>query len=99
MYYPLPPDLTVKDSKIHGIGLFATEFIPSKTNLGISHYYLEGKLVRTPLGGFYNHSETPTCYSKFVNPKGKVTRVCLVTLRDVQAGEELTATYKLQPLE
>jgi SET domain-containing protein len=98
MYKPLPPDITIKDSLIEGLGLFAIEFIPAYTNLGISHYFLEGKLVRTPLGGFYNHSSNPNCYTKYVYPPGKVTRVCLVTLRDIEVGEELTAFYKIQPL-
>ena len=108
MYRPLPPDVTIKDSLIEGLGLFATEFIPAHTNLGISHHLLEGgKLVRTPLGGFYNHSNNPNCYTKidiktdklfYVYPPGKVTRVCLVTLRNIEEGEELTAFYKIQPL-
>ena len=98
MYKPLPPDITIKDSPIEGLGLFATEFIPAHTNLGISHYFLEGKLIRTPLGGFYNHSDNPNCYTKYVYPSGKVTRACLVTLRDIQAGEEITAFYKINPL-
>ena len=91
---------------IHGFGLFATEDIAANTNLGITHYFMEEKLVRTPLGGFYNHSNNPTCYSKIVNPDWgegklillKVKRACLVTLRDIKAGEEITTTYKIQPL-
>ena len=98
MYQPLPHDLTIKESKIHGLGLFAVEDIPAETNLGITHYWLEGKLVRTPLGGFYNHSEDPNCYSKIVTHHWKIQRSCLVTLRDIKAGEEITATYKIQPL-
>jgi SET domain-containing protein len=98
MYQPLPHDLTIKESGIHGLGLFAVEDIPADTNLGITHYWLEGKIVRTPLGGFYNHSEDPNCYSKIVNPDWRVKRACLVTLRDIKAGEEITATYKIQPL-
>ena len=98
MYNPLPPDVIIRKSMIHGFGLFATEDIPADTNLGITHYWLEGKLIRTPLGGFYNHSEDPSCRSKIVNPDWKVKRACLVTLRDIKAGEEITTTYKIQPL-
>jgi len=98
MYKPLSSDLTIKESLIEGLGLFATESIAAHTNLGISHYFLEGKLVRTPLGGFYNHLNNPNCYTKYVYPPGKVTRVCLVTLRDIEVGEELTAFYKINPL-
>jgi len=98
MYSPLPPDITIKDSNIHGLGLYATQDIAADTNLGISHYFFEEKIVRTPLGGFYNHSYSPNCRSKYVYPKGKITRSCLVTLREIKAGEELTAYYRIQPL-
>ena len=98
MYLPLPHDLTIKKSKVHGLGLFAAEDISSGTVLGISHYWIEGKLVRTPLGGFYNHSDTPNCYSKFVFPERKGMRACLVTLRDIKAGKELTTFYIIKPL-
>lgn len=99
MYLPLPHDLTIKESGIHGLGLFAVEDIAADTNLGITHYWLEGKLIRTPLGGFYNHSEDPNCYSKIVKGHGlRVKRACMVTLRDIKAGEEITTTYKIQPL-
>jgi hypothetical protein len=98
MYKPLPPDVTIKESLINGFGLFATEPISAKTNLGISHYFLGRELVRTPLGGFYNHSNSPNCFTKYVHPIGKVTRACLITLRDIEVGEELTASYRIQPL-
>ena len=37
MYRPLPSYLTIKSSKIDGLGLFATENIKESTSLGISH--------------------------------------------------------------
>ena len=40
MYKPLPDSLTIKTSKVNGLGLFANEFIPIGTNFGISHYKL-----------------------------------------------------------
>ena len=64
MYDPLPKQLGLKKSFIHGYGLFAKEFIPKGTVLGISHVahdlFPDG-WIRTPLGGYYNHSETPNC--------------------------------------
>ena len=94
MYKPLPYYLTIKDSEIHGLGLFAVEDIPADTNLGISHYFLvNDKIVRTPLGGFYNHSEKPNCYSKV-----HIDYAELVTLDKIKAGEEITTTYKIQPI-
>ena len=53
MYRPLPDCLTIKDSKIQGLGLFATMIIKAKTNLGLTHIYNEAhedNYIRTPLG-------------------------------------------------
>ena len=58
-YHPLPAGLTIADSGISGQGLFTTRNLVAGTELGISHYRIEGELIRTPLGGFINHSETP----------------------------------------
>ena len=91
-YRPLPNSLTIKESNIEGLGVFAKEFIPRETQLGVSHYYIGEEIKRTPLGGFYNHSEEPSCYS--ITSKDEVT---LVTKRDVQEGEEITTHYSLVP--
>ena len=100
MNRPLPDSLTIKPSEIDGLGLFAKEFIPAKTNLGISHYFADTKnqvwpenIIRTPLGGFYNHSETPNCKS-LIN----YSFASLVTSRDIEAGEELVAFYEISPI-
>ena len=61
MYKPLPDSLTIKTSGIEGLGLFAKKNIPKGTTLGISHMKMNGMLIRTPLGGFINHSDTPNC--------------------------------------
>ena len=60
MYRPLPDELTIKDSKIEGLGLFATVKIKKNSYIGLTHIrdeMFEGKYIRTPLGGFYNHSK------------------------------------------
>ena len=60
MYKPLPDNITIKRSPIHGLGLYATDTIPEDTNLGLVHFSDQSsKLHRTPLGGFYNHSNDP----------------------------------------
>ena len=51
----------VADSGIEGQGLFTTRQLVAGTELGVSHYRIEGQLIRTPLGGFINHSNTPNC--------------------------------------
>ncbi len=63
MYRPLPDGLTIKDSPIEGLGLFATVNIKKNTFIGVTHIrdeQFENKYIRTPLGGFYNHSNEPT---------------------------------------
>ena len=63
MYRPLPDGLTIKNSPIEGLGLFATIDIKKSTFIGVTHIrdeQFENKYIRTPLGGFYNHSNDPT---------------------------------------
>ena len=92
-YRPLPNMLTIKESRIEGIGLFATRDIDAPIELGITHVEhkkFEDGLIRTPLGGFINHSTTPNC--ELVDHLGnKHLRV----IKDVEAGEELTVTYNI----
>ena len=62
MYRPLPDELTIKNSPIEGLGLFANKDIKANTFIGITHIrdeQFENKYIRTPLGGFYNHSDHP----------------------------------------
>tara|TARA_R110000824_G_scaffold380863_1_gene573397 strand:- start:61 stop:393 length:333 start_codon:yes stop_codon:yes gene_type:complete len=102
MYNPLPNSLTIKKSKIHGLGLFAEKDIPRETNLGLTHTqyttFPQGWL-RTPLGGFYNHAEKPNCKLITIH-KGKfwgswVKSKELFTLKDIQKGDEITCFYSL----
>ena len=57
-YKPLPDNLTIKNSVIEGLGLFATENIAADTALGMTHIKIPiiNGYVRTPLGGFLNHT-------------------------------------------
>ena len=93
MYRPLPPYLTIKSSSVEGLGLFAVESIKKSTNIGISHItdrHFTNGYIRTPLGGFINHSNTPNC-KKFI--EGRI--ISIITLKDIKAGEELTLKYTL----
>ena len=63
MYRPLPDGLTIKNSPIEGLGLFTNIEIKKNTFIGITHIrdeQFDNKYIRTPLGGFYNHSNDPT---------------------------------------
>ena len=63
MYKPLPNCLTIQKSPIEGLGLYATKNIKANSFIGLTHIKdknFENGYIRTPLGGFYNHSNDPT---------------------------------------
>ena len=96
MYKPLPDSLTIKQSGINGLGLFAKESIGQGTNLGMSHVNIEDKMIRTPLGGFINHSGDANCVKvelRMTNEKFNYKKWNLITLRDIKEEEELTVRY------
>lgn len=95
-YRPLPNCLTINGSAIDGLGLFATCDLESGLCLGITHVSderFEDGYIRTPLGGFFNHSDAPNCEA-FTDDKF----IKLKTTRDISCGEELTARYWLYDL-
>ena len=98
MYRPLPESLTIKQSKVNGLGLFAQEDIAVATNLGLTHIKINDKIVRTPLGGFINHANEPNCAKVELMANGSEGETFkkkwnLVTLQDIKTGEELTLRY------
>jgi len=133
MYKPLPKQLTIKKSPIEGLGLYATEDIKKNSYIGVTHIrdeQFENKYIRTPVGGFYNHSNDPNVIRMVSNilPKLKFgdevdakknTReekgqkktledifyhlqeksdakyMFLISIKDIKAGDELTANYNL----
>ena len=100
-YTPLPESLTIKQSGIDGIGLFAKEGIAQGTNLGMSHVLIGSGIIRTPMGGFINHStdaNTVKVELKINGTDDPLLKVAtkkwnLVTLRDIKEGEEVTVRY------
>ena len=118
MYKALHSDITIKKSSIDGLGIFALKGIPKDTVLGISHVkdkdntgrYYQG-YIRTPLGGFINHSNEPNCIK--VKPRLKlfprhwptlkedeeVSSIAIRTMRDIKEGEELTVFYTLYKMD
>ena len=96
MYKPLPESVTIKQSDINGLGLFADQQIMQGTNLGMSHIKIVNHLIRTPLGGFINHSNTPNCSKAELlmkNDSFDYKKWNLVTTEDIKKGEELTVRY------
>ena len=92
MYKPLPESLTIKQRKVNGLGLFATQGIAQGTNLGRSHIKIDEEYIRTPLGGFINHANDANCV-KVELREDKYKRWNLVTVRNIKEGEELTVSY------
>ena len=133
MYKPLPKQLTIKKSPIEGLGLYAAEDIKKNSYLGVTHIrdeQFENKYIRTPIGGFYNHSNEPNVIRmvsdtlpklKFGDPvdskknireekdkkesledifyhlqeKSDAKYMFLIAIKNIKAGEELTANYNL----
>ena len=83
MYKPLPDSLTIKTSKVNGLGLFAQEGIAQVTNLGISHIKIDEDILRTPLGGFINHANEANAVKVELRDEKYAKKWSLVTLRDI----------------
>ena len=81
MYKPLPKCLTIKKSPIEGLGLYATTNIKTNTFIGLTHVQdkdFDNGYIRTPLGGFYNHSNNPN-----------VRRIVADNLPKLKCGDEI----------
>lgn len=94
MYKPLHKDIKIGPSLIHGLGLLAIVEIGKDTNLGATHFPNKNELhgyIRTPTGGFINHSTNPNC-RKEEDTSGILY---LITNENINAGDELTIKYTL----
>ena len=87
-YRPLPDNLELKPSDIHGYGVFAVAPIPAGKMLGLSHIQ-SPELIRTPLGGYINHSMNPNCMRI-----QEGNRWYLYAISEIRVGEEITLMYK-----
>lgn len=102
---PLPDFLTIKTSKIEGLGLFALKDIPEGTDLGITHIFdsrFQDKYIRLPLGAFINHHEIPNCNAVFAKNDseiGEIKHIRIITLKEIQEGDEITVKYIINKLE
>ena len=90
---PLPASVTINDSEIDGLGLFAVQYIKEGTYIGETHFKIDENRdwMRTPLGGFINHSEQSNAEISLTeeNIRG------LTAKRDIVKGEEITVFYTL----
>ena len=91
MYRPLPKELTIKDSLIEGLGLFSKVKLKKNSFLGVTHIrdeLFESKYIRTPLGGFYNHSKNPN-----------IMKMVSDVLPKFEFGEIMDPNKKIEPLK
>ena len=98
MYRPLPESLTIKKSPIEGLGLYATKDIKTNVFIGLTHILdekFENNYLRTPLGGFYNHSDNPNVQRMVTNilPKLKFGKLAPSTdtkseIKNIEASRE-----------
>jgi SET domain-containing protein len=92
-YRPLPSTVTINNSEIDGLGLFALENIKDGTYLGETHFKIDENRdwMRTPLGGFINHSGQSNAEISLIEDKIRG----LKAKRDILKGEEITVFYTL----
>ena len=101
MYKPLPESLTIKTSKVNGLGLFANQKLIQGTNLGMCHLKIGDTIFRTPLGGFINHSNTPNCVKAELRMTDEdlqghqyhYKKWNLIAIQNIKEGEEITLRY------
>ena len=91
-YQALPKELHIKNSSVAGQVLFAKEDIPAMMYLGISHVVVDKEIMRTPLGGFVNHSDDPNCV-KWSDNQGGCNVYHMKTIKPIKQGEELFLKY------
>ena len=102
---PLPDFLTIKESKIEGLGIFATKDIQDGSDLGISHVYddrFPDGYIRLPIGAFINHHEMPNCkaiVSESDPLLGKLKHIRIISIKDIEKGEEITLDYIINKLD
>ena len=90
-YKPLPEEVTVGESDI------ATQSIEEAFDLGSTHIKVPmiAGYIRTPLGGFINHSEEPNCYLALSQDWDDYKVYNLVTLHKIEEGEEIVLDYDM----
>ena len=102
---PLPDFLTIKESKIEGLGIFASKDIKEGSDLGISHVYddrFPDGYIRLPIGAFINHHEMPNCkaiVSESDPLLGKLKHIRIISIKDIEKGEEITLDYIINKLD
>jgi hypothetical protein len=88
MYQALPRGCYIDYSSISGQGLFSRLPLAVGAELGMSHLIIGEEIIRTPLGGFINHSDTPNCEKYKIGD-----RYYIKTIKPIRPQQELTLRY------
>ena len=102
-YRALPDGLYISTSPVAGQGVFTNKSLPVGTELGMSHIIIADEIIRTPLGGFINHSDTPNCeklcprvekmYNLTKTHYKSIKKYYVKVIRPIAEGEELFLSY------
>ena len=102
-YRALPDGLYISTSPVAGQGVFTSKSLPVGTELGMSHIIIADEIIRTPLGGFINHSDTPNCeklsprvekmYNLTKTHYKSIKKYYVKVIRPIAEGEELFLSY------
>ena len=87
-YQALPNGLFINSSQVAGQGIFTNKAQEKGTDLGMSHLIIGDEIIRTPLGGFINHSDTPNCEKYMID-----NRYYVRVIRSIVPMEELFLKY------
>ena len=82
--------VTIKESKIHGLGIFATRKITKGNTIGVSHVSIGCHCYRVNFGGYINHSDEPN--SEIV--KAGILEYTTKAILDIEKGQEITVDYR-----
>ena len=95
-YNPLPDEVCIKESPVDGHGIFAAQDIEENKDLGSTHIKVPMILtyIRTPLGGFINHSDEPNCFLDCTQDWDDYLVFNIITKRSIAKGEELLLDYE-----
>ena len=102
-YRALPDGLYISTSPVAGQGVFTSKSLPVGTELGMSHIIIADEIIRTPVGGFINHSDTPNCeklcprvekmYNLTKTHYKSIKKYYVKVIRPIAEGEELFLSY------
>lgn len=81
----------ISDSKIHGVGIFASKTFPPNSFIDIA---IDDTKIVTPFGSKINHSWNPT--TRLIYSRGTKT-YDIYSIKQINKGEEITADYTFTP--